>query len=239
MADAGAETSGTSGAAGASGGAGGASGASVTGGAAGVGNGGATAGRAGASDAGGAAGSSSGGRAGTSSGDQDAATDRRDESHDAGGLERDTDTGVDSALDTPDAPSDTSTPPSDADACSALPTAGVYATFRVVGDVFRASITNVAGIDQALGLWRGQSQAKIPTGELECGNNTYNCGWTWRMNPASVTFAELTIEVCDATPSYVEGNCASFPNGRYCPWSAELIELRDCRTEASCPVVPR
>ena len=116
---------------------------------------------------------------------------------------------------------------------------GVYATFRVVNDVFRAAITNPAGIDQALALWQGQSQAKIPVGQLECGNGTYNCGWAWRMNPASITFAEVTIEVCDATPSYVQDNCSSFPNGQYCPWSAELIELRDCRTQASCPVVPR
>jgi hypothetical protein len=240
--DTGAETSETGGAAGANAGAGGVSGASGAsggnGGAAGVGSGGATGGRAGASG-GGAAGASSGGQAGTSSGDQDAAADRADATHDAASPDRDADTSVDSAPDAPDAPSDSDTPPSDAGACSPLPTAGVYATFRVVSDVFRASITNAMGIDQVLALWRGQSQAKIPVGELECGNGTFNCGWTWRMSPASITFAEVTIEVCDATPSYVQGNCASFPNGRYCPWSAEVIELRDCRTQPSCPAVPR
>jgi hypothetical protein len=130
-------------------------------------------------------------------------------------------------------------PPSDGGACSSLPTTGVYATFRVVNDVFRASITHPTGIDQALAIWHGQSQAKIPVGQLACGNGAYNCGWTWSMSPASITFAEVTIEVCDGTPSYVEGNCTTFPNGLYCPWSAELIELRDCRTQATCPAVPR
>jgi len=165
--------------------------------------------------------------------------DRADGSRDAFIPDRDADTSVDSALDGLDAPPDSNAPPSDTGACSALPAAGVYATFRVVSDVFQASITNTTGIDQALALWRGQSQAKIPVGQLECGNGTYNCGWTWRMSPASITFAEVTIEVCDATPSYVQGNCASFPNGTYCPWSAELIDLRDCRTQPSCPPVPR
>jgi hypothetical protein len=164
--------------------------------------------------------------------------DRADGSYDAFVPDRDADTSVDSAIDGPEASSDSNTPPSDAGACSALPTAGVYATFRVVSDVFHASITNPSGIDQALALWHGQSQAKIPVGQLECNNGTYNCGWTWRMSPASITFAEVTIEVCDATPSYVQGNCASFPNATYCPWSAELIELRDCRTQTSCPAVP-
>jgi hypothetical protein len=228
------------GASGAMGGAGG-----NVGGAAGTGNGGATGGRAGSIDAGGSAGSSSGGRAGNAGGNQDAATDRADGSRDASGLDRDDETRIDIASDSRDAPDeldatfDNGVQPSDADACSPLPAAGVYATFRVVNDVFRASITHPTGIDQALALWVGQSQAKIPVGQLECGNGTYNCGWTWRMSPSTITFAELTIEVCDATPSYVQGNCASFPNGTYCPWSAELIELRDCRTQTSCPAVPR
>ena len=161
-----------------------------------------------------------------------------------------TDRGVDSSLDgtsdsadvlsdSADVNADNVAPPSDAGACSALPSVGLYATFRVVNDVFRASITNPTGITQALALWSGQSQAKIPVGQLDCASGAFNCGWTWSVNPSSITFAELTIEVCDATPSYVQGNCASFPNGTYCPWSAELIELRDCRTQASCPAVPR
>ena len=253
-ADAGAETSGTTGGSagrdGASGsggaaGSGGAGGSAATGGA---GSGGTTGGRGGSEDGGGAAGSSRDGQAGTSGGAGDAARDGADGSSDASfGSDGDADARAEAAADSTDARADITAPPLDVDAmppsdgsaCTPLPSAGVYATFRVVNDVFYASITNPAGIDQALALWRGQSQAKIPVGQLECGNGTYNCGWTWRMNPASITFAEVTIEVCDATPSYVQNNCPSFPNGQYCPWSAELIALGDCRTDPSCPAVPR
>ena len=253
--DTGAETSGTaggSGAGGASGGSGGgagvggASGSSGSGGAAGAsaGSGGATAGRGGSAGGGGAAGSSGGGQAGTAGGDRDAARDAAPDTADASsdpslGADRNVDASTDAGADMSDARADTSAPPSDGAACTPLPSAGVYATFRVVSDVFHAPITNANGIDQAIALWRGQSKANIPTGQLECANGTYNCGWTWRMNPASITFAEITIEVCDATPSYVQNNCASFPNGQYCPWSAELIALRDCRTDSSCPAVSR
>jgi hypothetical protein len=144
-----------------------------------------------------------------------------------------------------DAPSDAVTkgedgpaPPSDAAPC-ALPSSGVYATFRATSDVFHAWITSANGISQVIALWRGQSMAKIPVGTLDCTNATYNCGWTWRMKPDTVQFAELTIEVCDGLPSYVEAHCASFANGTYCPWAAELTELRDCRTDPACPIVAR
>jgi hypothetical protein len=244
VADASAETRGVGGSGGASGAPGASGGMGGTGGAAaGAGSGGTTGGRGGSFDAGGTAGSSRGGQAGAAGRDPDASMDAADARHDAASSpDRNADTNLDGAADASDASDDAFdaiAPPSDAGPCSPLPTAGVYATFRVVSDVFRASITNPTGIDQALALWRGQSQAKIPTGQLECGEGTYNCGWSWRMTPASITFAEITIEVCDATPSYVQSNCASFPNGSYCPWSAELIELRDCRTQAACPVVPR
>jgi hypothetical protein len=41
--------------------------------------------------------------------------------------------------------------------------------------------------------------------------------------------ADFTTEVCDARPSYVEENVGEFVDnvGRYCPWSARLVELRN------------
>jgi hypothetical protein len=41
--------------------------------------------------------------------------------------------------------------------------------------------------------------------------------------------AEVAIEVCDGLPSYVEENVDEFVDrvGRYCPWAAQLVELRD------------
>jgi hypothetical protein len=228
---------------GGSGGAGGTAGAN--GGSSGAsGSAGSTGGRAGSSDAGGSAGAPEAGRGGAGSGDRDASSDRADGSLDAA-LDRVGDASADRSPDGADVVDDSVVspdnvaPPSDADACATLPASGVYATFRVVNDVFRASITNSTGIEQALALWQGKSQAKIPVGILECANATFNCGWSWSMIPSSITFAELTIEVCDATPSYVQGNCSSFPDGRFCPWSAVLTELRDCRTQSTCPAVPR
>ncbi len=43
--------------------------------------------------------------------------------------------------------------------------------------------------------------------------------------------AEVTIELCDGTPSYVEAHLDEWIEqvGRYCPWSARLVALEDRR----------
>jgi hypothetical protein len=120
----------------------------------------------------------------------------------------------------------------------ALPEGGVLAVFDVVGEPYRVQITSQTGIDGAIALWTGQSTASIPIGTLVCEPAPYNCGYGFHVDPASVRFAEVTAEACDGTPSYVDQNCASFGT-QYCPWSAQLIELRDCRTDPACPVMPK
>lgn len=122
------------------------------------------------------------------------------------------------------------------DECVA-PDDGLWATFDVVGQTYRAQITNPDGIQQALALWAGTSAATIPNGELVCAPAAYNCGHEFHQDPATIQFAEATTEVCDGTPDYVDENCAGF-GMYYCPWAAQLTELYDCRTDSSCPPVP-
>jgi len=135
---------------------------------------------------------------------------------------------------------DAAAPPSDGAAPCGSPPSGLYAAFRVAAkEVFYVWITNSTGITEALALWRGQSMARIPTGKLDCTSGTYNCGWTWHLKPDTIRFAEITIEICDGRPSYVEAHCSTFADGTYCPWGTELIGLRDCRTDVRCPALPR
>jgi hypothetical protein len=43
--------------------------------------------------------------------------------------------------------------------------------------------------------------------------------------------AEVTIELCDGVPSYAEAHLDDriATVGYFCPWSAELVDLRDYR----------
>lgn len=139
-----------------------------------------------------------------------------------------------------EAPTEVSTAESEASTCigCSLPKEGLWATFAVAGEKFDQQITGAAGIAGALALWQGTSNATIPVGNLKCACIGWNCHWNFYMEPKSVQFAESTIELCDGTPSYVSANCNTFGNGVYCPWGAQLIGLRDCRTNPACPAVP-
>ena len=110
----------------------------------------------------------------------------------------------------------------------------MYATFRVINDVFYASITNPTGSTRPW-PFGAVNRGEDPGWPAQCGNGTYNCGWSWRIDPAGITFAGITIEVCDATPEYVQGNCSELSQWAILPWSAELIALHDCRTTPGCP----
>lgn len=117
----------------------------------------------------------------------------------------------------------------------APPTTRLYATFVVGPETFHAFITHPEAIAQAKALWTGRSQATIPVGALVCTAQPWNQPWHWHMDPESIRFAEVTIELCDGLPSHVEATCPGFAVGTYCPWGAQMKSLRDCSSDPNCP----
>jgi glucose/arabinose dehydrogenase len=110
---------------------------------------------------------------------------------------------------------------------------GVLATFDVAGERFKAWVTNAQTVQQLFDLQAGKSSAHIPSGRIfaGAGRGGHNMSWTWHLDPVDIQMADAAIEVCDATPSYVEANRDYFVGtvGQYCPWSAQLVELVDYR----------
>jgi hypothetical protein len=108
---------------------------------------------------------------------------------------------------------------------------GALATFEVEGERFRVWTTNPQTIHDLHELRRSTSTANIPNGRILRGSGRarHNAPYHWHLDPQDLTMAEVAIEVCDALPSYVEENVEEFVErvGRYCPWAAQLIELRD------------
>jgi hypothetical protein len=80
-------------------------------------------------------------------------------------------------------------------------------------------------------LTRMRSWSRLPAvysgiaGTLHAGSIVM----TAAVDPQDIAMAQFAIEVCDATPSYVEENVDEFVErvGRYCPWAARLVELQD------------
>jgi hypothetical protein len=106
---------------------------------------------------------------------------------------------------------------------------GVLATFSVTGEAFKVWVTNPQTVQQLFDLRDGKSNAHIPNGRILAGSGqgAHNAPWSWHLDPVDIGMAEAAIEVCDATPSYVEANRDYFIQtvGRYCPWSAQLVQL--------------
>jgi len=108
---------------------------------------------------------------------------------------------------------------------------GVLATFDVVGEQYSIFITNKETIDQVFSLQRGESQANIPSGRLIRGSVAYNRPWSWHIDSEDIHMAEMTIELCDGTPSLVEADLDYWLDTvqRFCPWGAKLIQIQDFR----------
>jgi len=90
------------------------------------------------------------------------------------------------------------------------------------GEVFRILLRDSAVIAQARALI-GAADRRIVAGALAQGNGGFNAPWSWHLDPDTVRFPEVAIELCDGCPSDVEASGGSWGNGAFCPWSSEII----------------
>ncbi|KQX07144.1 MULTISPECIES: BP74-related protein [unclassified Leifsonia] len=97
------------------------------------------------------------------------------------------------------------------------------ATFQVVGETFRIELVTPELIDHAQRLFDGEDLAAIPVGKIVRPEPEVNTGWTWHIDPNTLEFADVTTEVCDGLPSFVEDE--TLTSDTYCPWSATIIAM--------------
>jgi hypothetical protein len=59
-------------------------------------------------------------------------------------------------------------------------------------------------------------------GLLAAGNGGFNRNWNWHIVPGEWFLAEISVEVCDGRPSFVESELEYWLNTvkRYCPWAS-------------------
>lgn len=64
-----------------------------------------------------------------------------------------------------------------------------------------------------------------PNGPIAPGSGGHNDGWSWHYIPNEWIMAEMSVEVCDGEPAFVEANVSYFADtvGHYCPWSARVL----------------
>jgi hypothetical protein len=88
-------------------------------------------------------------------------------------------------------------------------------------ETFKMKLTDPAVIADARANMAGQTSA-FPVGNLAKGT-AENTGFTWHL--VNVQFAEMTIELCDGTPTYVENHQSEFRT--YCPWVSKVIAINN------------
>lgn len=96
------------------------------------------------------------------------------------------------------------------------------------GETFHVRITDPDVIEEAERLIESEEQ-RIISAPLRRGDGGFNEPWSWHLDPDSVEFADLTIELCDGCPHMIEEDLDYWIGtvGRYCPWSTELVARVD------------
>ena len=103
---------------------------------------------------------------------------------------------------------------------AASPSRIAIVTLAVVDETFRVTVIGDENINDARDA-QGGGRARIPNGRIVLG--AVNTGWRWHLE--AVEFVEAAIELCDGRPSDVERQALQFGGGRFCPWSARVLEI--------------
>jgi hypothetical protein len=69
-------------------------------------------------------------------------------------------------------------------------------------------------------------------GRIRKSSKSYNPNWSFHLDPETIDFFAVAIEVCDANMQYVEDHldeaCGAFlPGCHWCPWDSRLVREVD------------
>lgn len=108
-----------------------------------------------------------------------------------------------------------------------LPEGSVIAEFETPdGARYRALLTG-ASAQAAREAFAAGAHPGIPNGTIRPGDGGVNLGHEWHVT--EVEFADMAIEVCDGTVSYIDDlgyeAFVAQHGDRFCPWNARLVGL--------------
>ncbi len=113
----------------------------------------------------------------------------------------------------------------------AAATEPVYFTMTTVGsrEPLVIKLTDPGKIEHARRIISGKETSRTHVmGRIIKRPAPYNPAYGFHLDPNTIDFFEMAIEVCDATLSYVEDHldeaCGAFlPGCFFCPWSSRLV----------------
>lgn len=95
-------------------------------------------------------------------------------------------------------------------------------------ETFIFELADPVKIEEARDILAGRERSRHILGTIVKQPAWYNSPWSYHLNPASASFFDNAIEICDASIQYVEDNldsvCGSFlPGCGWCPWNSRLL----------------
>jgi len=93
---------------------------------------------------------------------------------------------------------------------------------------FIFELTDPAKIQEAQNILAGKETLKVHVmGKIVRSRKPYNPNFNYHLDPASISFFAVAIEVCDANMTYVEEHLdeaggAFLPGFFWCPWDSRL-----------------
>jgi hypothetical protein len=96
---------------------------------------------------------------------------------------------------------------------------------------FVIALSDPSKIARARAIAAGKARGWV-AGTVLKGTQPYNPRWHFYIESSSISFPQVSIEVCDATPSYVESHLdevgsAFLPKSHWCPWHQSIIKELD------------
>ncbi|GAB1819143.1 BP74-related protein [Herbidospora sp. RD11066] len=108
--------------------------------------------------------------------------------------------------------------------------APVYFEFETrPGQPFTIKLEDQALIDHARKILKGEEKQRVHVhGRIVKRTAPYNPRWSFHLDPATINFFEMAIEVCDSDTAYLEEHldeaCGAFlPGCHWCPWTSRLV----------------
>jgi hypothetical protein len=94
----------------------------------------------------------------------------------------------------------------------------------VPGESFRVLLSDAEVIAEAR-LLLESGETTVVHGKLVTGNGGFNAGYSWHLSPATVSFVDIAMELCDGRPSYVEEELSYYLESveYYCPWGITVV----------------
>ena len=101
---------------------------------------------------------------------------------------------------------------------------GQYFTVQVGNEQFVLFTTNEETIRLATENFQGKN-TRHPAGRISLSNGGFNSPYSWHFVPEGVQMVEVSVEVCDGKPSYVNQHLNDYLASGYCPWAGKIVKV--------------